>query len=264
MPTTIVNLDFRELSSQTIADCMITDPPYSPHTHRSAVSQSAKGGARKRDLGFTHITEELRRATCALANRIPRWSVIFSDLESITLWKDCLEEAGATYIRTVPWVRWSMPQLSGDRPPQGAEAIILAYGNSSGAKSWNGPGNLTHLEHTCLRGEGKHKTEKPLDLMLDLVNWFSNPGETVIDPFAGSGTTGLACRILGRHFIGSEIDSEWATKAKHRIEFPDQLSKRDSERYQRWLATEEIRKTEQARIAAINEKARYKNARRTE
>jgi site-specific DNA-methyltransferase (adenine-specific) len=53
-----------------------------------------------------------------------------------------------------------------------------------------------------LRGEDKHKAEKPLDQALDLVEWFSDEGETVFDPFAGSGTIGLACRILGRSYLG--------------------------------------------------------------
>ncbi len=51
-----------------------------------------------------------------------------------------------------------------------------------------------------------------------LVNWFSDEGETVLDPFMGSGTTGVACAKLGRRFIGIEIDESYFDIACRRIE----------------------------------------------
>ena len=235
---------------------MITDPPYRAHVHEAATSQSIEGGARHRDLGFDHLTEELRLWTCALASKVERWSVIFSDVESVGLWKSGLEQCGATYIRAIPWVRWSMPQLSGDRPPQGHEMIVVAYGQGKGRKHWNGPGNLTHFAHTALRGEGKHKCEKPLDLMLDLADWFSDPGELVIDPFMGSGTTGVACDLLRRNFHGCEQDAEWHRKAESRLLSP--LSERDRERAARWLARAKEVDAEKERLAKHTAKVRAK------
>ena len=217
-------------------DVLLCDPPYSSHVHNNAVSCSAVRGTRKRDMGFGHLTPSLRRQTCLLAAQARRWVVIYSDQESTWLWRLGLQAAGAHYIRTVPWVRWSSPQLSGDRPPTGCESVVIAYGSARGRKHWNGPGNLTHLSHKCLRGEGKHKAEKPLDQMLDLVSYFSDPGELVLDPFAGSGTTGLACSLLGRNFIGAEIDPVWAAKAETRIATRP-MSDRDTERYARWQAS---------------------------
>jgi site-specific DNA-methyltransferase (adenine-specific) len=248
--------DCRELDWGS-PDVLITDPPYRPHVHKKGVSQSAKGGARNRDLGFDALSQSLRDWTCGVAARVKRWAIIFSDIESATLWHEGLVLAGATPIRMIPWVRWSMPQLSGDRPPQGAELVIVAYGKERGRKHWNGPGNLTHLAHTCLRGDGKHKAEKPLDLMLDLVDWFSDPGELVVDPFSGSGTTGLACKLLGREFAGAEQDPDWYERARLRINSP--LSERDAERAERWRAAQVIAEHDKARRALINKTARYKN-----
>jgi DNA methylase len=217
---------------------MITDPPYREHVHKKAVSQSLKGGVRERNFGFEHLTPALRRHTARIAATVRRWSVIYSDIESLTWWRISLQAAGAKYVRPVPWVRWSMPQLSGDRPPTGCEMITVAYGSAKGKKSWNGPGNLTALAHKCLRGAEKHKAEKPLDQALDLVNWFSEPGECVVDPFAGSGTIGVACALLGREYYGIELDPVWAEAARKRIAAADTLNDRDQERLSRWLSVE--------------------------
>lgn len=218
-------------------DVMIADPPYSSHVHKNATSQSPGRGTRFRDLGFESLSDELRNTIASYAARVKRWSLIYSDIEGLSDWKTAASFYGATYIRPLAWVRWSMPQLSGDRPPTGFELVTCYWGSQKGRKSWNGPGSLTHLNHKCLRGEGKHKAEKPLDQALDLVSWFTNPGDRVLDPCAGSGVMGLACKMLGREYVGYEISAEWAAKAKARIASPT-LSERDAERHARWLETQ--------------------------
>lgn len=252
----IHNADCREVEWGDY-DCLITDPPYRAAVHAKATSQSRGGGARHRDLGFEHLSEELMEYTADLAAGAKRWSVIFSDLESIGAWQEMLDVRGATYIRTIPWVRWSMPQLSGDRPPQGAEAVIIAYGYGDGRKHWNGPGNLTHFDHTCLRGDGKHKAEKPLDLMLELVEYFSDEHELVIDPFAGSGTTGAACKGLNRRFVGAEMNEEWAAKGNERLtRFP--FNERDKKRYDIYVDRYRTRLGDMERMKSHTAKVRVK------
>ncbi len=67
--------------------------------------------------------------------------------------------------------------------------------------------------------DGKlHITQKPLDLITKLVTNSSQKGETVLDPFMGSGTTGVACNNAGRNFIGIEIDKDYFEKARKRLE----------------------------------------------
>jgi DNA modification methylase len=62
-----------------------------------------------------------------------------------------------------------------------------------------------------------HQTQKPLALMEILVRLFSDPGELILDPFAGSGTTGVAAVRLGRRFIGWEMSPEYAEIARRRL-----------------------------------------------
>lgn len=237
-------------------DVMIVDPPYRAHVHKSAVSQSIGGGSRSRDLGFDHLTVALRQRIARFAALTKRWSVIYTDLESMTWWRLSLQAAGATYIRAIPWVRWSMAQLSGDRPPTGCEMLIVAYGSGKGRKHWNGPGNLVSLTHTCLRGDGKHKTEKPLDQLLDLVSYFSDPDEVVFDPCSGSGTTGLACKLTGRQFVGLEIDPVWAEFANARL--VGALTDRDQTRLTKWRVSQEAQAVDKQRLADHTAKIREK------
>lgn len=215
-------------------DVLITDPPYREHVHQNATSQSRGRGTRKRDLGFQSLTRAGRVATAQWCAWVKRWSVVYSDVENSNLLRWAVQARGAEYIRTMPWVRWSMPQLTGDRPPQGFEHILCFH--PPGKKHWNGPGNLVAFQHLALRGESKHKCEKPLDQALDLVSWFSDLGESILDPFAGHGTLGLACRLLGRSYVGLEVDPDWATKAQVRLAGP--LTDRDVERVRRWLDTD--------------------------
>ncbi len=64
---------------------------------------------------------------------------------------------------------------------------------------------------------GKHPTQKPLKVLNHFINILSNPGDTVFDPFMGSGSTGVSCELLKRNFIGIELNTEYYDIAEKRI-----------------------------------------------
>lgn len=64
----------------------------------------------------------------------------------------------------------------------------------------------------------KHPTQKPISLMERCVEIWSDQGDIILDPFMGSGTTGVACKNLNRNFIGIELDETYFNIAKERIE----------------------------------------------
>ncbi len=71
----------------------------------------------------------------------------------------------------------------------------------------------------AVRGEmPDHPSPKPIEYMRKLITRVTEPGDVVLDPFTGSGTTGVACAMEGRDFIGIEIDPEYFKIAKARIE----------------------------------------------
>ena len=63
-----------------------------------------------------------------------------------------------------------------------------------------------------------HPTQKPIELMSTIIEYWTKPNDTILDPFMGSGTTGVAAQRMGRNFIGIEIDEKYFHMAKERIE----------------------------------------------
>ena len=82
----------------------------------------------------------------------------------------------------------------------------------------NGGGGTGISARENVRAKNIHPTVKPLKLMSYIVTIGSRPGDTVLDPFLGSGTTGVAAKILHRNFIGFEIERKYFEIAEHRID----------------------------------------------
>jgi site-specific DNA-methyltransferase (adenine-specific) len=211
-------------------DHVITDPPYEAEAHTKQRRTKVAGWRKARDRGeadkvataapleFSAITGEQRRNVAAQIGRVCRgWAVVFCQVEAVHAWRNALGDAGMRYRRTIVWVKPdAMPSLHGRWPGQGFEAIVLAQASRKGAPKCPGGGKAIYFEHRRAQ-TGVHPTAKPLPLMRDLVELVSNPGELVCDPYAGSGTTGVACRALGRKFVGWEVDAEHFRTALRRI-----------------------------------------------
>jgi site-specific DNA-methyltransferase (adenine-specific) len=81
------------------------------------------------------------------------------------------------------------------------------------------PTRAFNYAHGELASEGKfHPTQKPLPLMRWCIHHLPEPNRTILDPFLGSGTTGVACVKLGRSFIGIEVEPKYFEIAVRRIE----------------------------------------------
>lgn len=210
-------------------DHVITDPPYSEHVHtKSRRGLSAHNGKQKRfisegrELGFEHLDLRVMRAAARHFGRLARrWVLVFSDIESTHLWRAALEAAGLEYIRTGLWDKiGGAPQFTGDRPAVAAEAITIAH--RPGLKRWNGGGKrgIWSYPIAVARGDGTvryHTAQKPELLMDALVRDFTEVGDLVLDPFAGSGTTGVSAIRQGRRFIGYERDEAYLEAARRRL-----------------------------------------------
>jgi len=101
---------------------------------------------------------------------------------------------------------------------KGVKGEYLADVLSINPQSANAGHNGIGREKWTKEQNGRHPTPKPLPLMERLVGVLASHSETVLDPFMGSGTTGVACVNLGRKFIGIEIEPKYFDIACRRIE----------------------------------------------
>ena len=215
-------------------DHIITDPPYDEHTHgkqrRGAAggkghqfgfgTGGSSGISLERHVGFGFISDEDTSSVATQVSRVAsRWSLTFCAVEQFPSWRVAFEAAGRQHVRVGIWFKpGCTPQFTGDRPASACEAIEITH--PRGHKRWNGGGGYGFWEVPIVKeqsGERCHPTQKPLDLMLALVRDFTDPGELVCDPFAGSGTTGVACLRLGRRFVGWERDPKYHAVAVKRL-----------------------------------------------
>lgn len=203
---------------------IITDPPYSEQTHRQAAARPDEfpdGQVRQTDLGFEHLSDELREAAAEqFARLVRRWVLVFCDSEGVDGWIRSLTKYGLRHVRVGAWwKRGATPSFHGRYPASWHESIEMAH--TGEALRWNGGGKGAVYEHPIVSTQGGdrvHPTQKPVPLMVELVRDFTEEGEIILDPFAGSGSTGIACRKLKRLFVGFERNPEWTEAANRRIE----------------------------------------------
>ncbi len=191
-------------------DVCLTDPPYDEKTHK---------GAR---YGFRATSNEISFPPLANYEWVPaalavtdRWVVAFCALEQFGQYRDA---AGDCWVRAGFWHRINgVPQFTGDRPGQPGEGLAIMHG--PGKKRWNRGGHHAFWSFPKISSSDKeHETQKPLELMASLLNDFTDQDETILDCFAGSGTTGVACAKSKRRFIGVEANPTHFATACRRIE----------------------------------------------
>lgn len=205
---------------------VITDPPYEQeaHSHGRRALGKQEGGDRSVEmlpLDFEPMTADLRaHVSSAAAGLCDGWFLTFCQAEAVALWRAAHEAAGAKYLRAMVWIKPDgAPQFTGDRPGMGYESIVASW---CGARrsAWNGGGRHGVFTHPNRENNSpkEHMTQKPIGLMRELVGLFSGHGETILDPFMGSGTTGVAAVGMGRQFVGVEQEARHFETACRRIE----------------------------------------------
>jgi DNA modification methylase len=95
---------------------------------------------------------------------------------------------------------------------------ILAYGKDPYLQDGKGRRPDTFFQKSTDKSGADHPVEKPANFMRWLIERTTREGDTIFDPFMGSGTTGVACVQTGRNFIGCEIDPEYFAIAEKRIQ----------------------------------------------
>jgi len=202
-------------------DVMITDPPFAPKTHSNARTNKGghKGGSDLIDfapLDYDGLVARLEH----LAQFVKTWAV-FTCEWTYAAKMDKNPPSGWEFVRCGVWTKPDgAPQITGDRPGQGWEAIVFLHRLNAkgkpGRKKWNGGGRSSVFHHGVCR-DALYPTQKPVTLISDFVRLFTNPGDTVLDPFCGSGTTLHVAKQLGRKAIGCDISEKACRLAESRL-----------------------------------------------
>jgi site-specific DNA-methyltransferase (adenine-specific) len=208
---------------------VICDPPYGFHgdgtsrknAGRYSLDGDSGGGWQQIECDDWNDTIPVEWIPCAAELLVPGGAMLaFTDCQAPRdLW-DAYKAAGIHPLRYVYWSK-NDPPLNPSKSFTSAIEVAV-FGRKEGkVHAWNGACG-TRNEFRCAKPPGGserfHPTQKPVKLMLWLVELISNPGDWILDPFMGSGTTGVAAIKLGRKFIGIERDAGYFEAARKRIE----------------------------------------------
>ena len=208
-------LDVMRALPDASVGAVLTDPPYNARTHAKSRTNTPQGEFAS-GIDFTAMSPKTLRFALAECGRVSRGWVVATLAYQHAVELEASPPDGLRVLRIGVWVKPDpMPQITGDRPAQGWEAI--AYMHRSDVRSkWSGGGKHGNYILSSGRNEG-HPTTKPIGMLRDMVRRFTEPGETVLDPFAGSGTTLRAAVDEGRRAIGVEIDAKYCAIAASRM-----------------------------------------------
>lgn len=209
-----------EMIGEVAVGHVITDPPYSDYTKNGARTHPNVGFDRANSIyiDFEISLDDLRSVLCNCALISSRWVIATLDWRHIAPLADT-PPIGLKFIRFGVWIKPDgAPQFTGDRPAPGWEGVAIFH-SAHHKMRWNAGGSRAVWTHSIVRAsEIGHPTPKPIPLMLELITQFTDPGETILDPFAGSGTTLLAAKRLKRKAIGIELNEDYCRIAAERLD----------------------------------------------
>jgi DNA modification methylase len=214
---TIINGDalnvLRTLEAETV-EAVITDPPYGIGYQSARRTDTAQRKPKiandgKPFIWFLYDAYRILKADKPIA--------LFCEWRHQETFRIAMETAGFIIKSQVIWDRdWhGLGDLNGQFAPQ-HDVVWFA---SKGRFEFPGERPKSILRFKRVDAEAlQHPNEKPIALMRYLVETLTSRGDTVLDPFCGSGTTAVACSATGRKFVGCEIDANYIRIAERRLQ----------------------------------------------
>jgi len=213
----------KELEPSSI-DAIIVDPPYGINSKvrwELADADHNKSIKRKGILNDGEDNLPLLKESLDLAYRVLKDN---SAMFFFTKWNklgdhiQLIQDAGFKVKNNLIWLKnnHGLGDLKGSFAPK-YECIIYA---TKGRVILNGKRDTDILEFARVHNP-LHIHQKPIDLLEYLITKVTEPGDTILDFFMGTGSTGVACQNTNRHFIGCELDEETYQLALERIKNRD-------------------------------------------
>jgi adenine-specific DNA-methyltransferase len=184
-------------------DLVLTDPPYLVNFHdRSGRSISGDDNGRWLKPAFRQIYRVLKPG---------RFCVSFYGWNKVDEFFAAWKAAGFRPSGHLVWPK-NYASSRGMLAYQHEQAYLLAKGNP--ARPARPLPDVLEWRYT---GNRLHPTQKPVPALKPVIEAFTRRGDTVLDPFCGSGSTLLAAKILGRRYIGIELEREYCAAAQRRL-----------------------------------------------
>lgn len=222
-----------EKISPNSINLIVTDPPYNlghfmknRDTNLSKMRDNFFGAAGWDDMGLDEWKKSMDDFFESAAKVMKKGGtlIMFMAIIKVETIIGLAEKHGFYYKTTGIWHKTNpMPRNMNLHFVNSTEAwIYFTYKTRTG--TFNNNGVLIHdfietsVTPNSERKYGKHPTQKPERLLLHFVTILSNKGDWVLDPFMGSGTTGVIAKRTGRNFIGIELGKKYFDMAKSRID----------------------------------------------
>jgi site-specific DNA-methyltransferase (adenine-specific) len=216
----------RKMEKETV-DLVLTDPPYiisKPSGFKSVVNGeqrfavSTEHGEWDKEENFS--LEDLGDSIKEYYRVLKKHGtmITFCDLWKISDVKRLMETAGFKQIRFIEWIKTNPVPLNSSRNYLTNAREVALLGVKVSKPTFHSKYDNGVYQFPICHEKGRfHPTQKPLMLMHQLIEKHSNPGDVVLDTFAGAATTLLAAKNLGRGYVGCELDEDFFDKAEKRL-----------------------------------------------
>lgn len=206
-------------------DLILTDPPYNIAQYSTGNIDLPGRSALNNDLGKWDLADIDPKEFVGDFKRIlkPNGNAfIFTSYNLIGKWHEAFDPEFDTFQFFVWHKKNPAPKIYKNGFLNSCELVICLW--NKGHK-WNFTTQAemhNFIETSICTGKErlknpKHPAQKPVQLLEHFIKIASNPGDIVLDPFMGVGSTGVAAKTLGRSFIGAEIDDSFYNAAKQRL-----------------------------------------------
>jgi len=223
----------KDMASQSI-DLILTSPPYNMNLRIRNGKYCSRQITKELTTKYTNFSDNLNMddyfdfndkviAECLRVSSLVFYNVQFLTGNKPALFK-LIGKYGDKIKEVIVWDKINAQPAIGELVLNSQFEVILIFENDcpESRKFNNAQFKRGKLSNVWAIKRGKkyvkgHGAVFPIDLAYKVIENFTKKGHKVCDPFAGSGTTGVACKYLQRDFIGFEIDKNYALEANQRI-----------------------------------------------
>lgn len=185
-------------------DLVVTDPPYLVN-YRDRTGRTLLNDDNPQ--GVLPVYEQLFRVL-----KDDSYCISFYGWNAIAAFSQTWEQAGFRTVGHIVWPK-SYTSRAGHMRYQHESAFVLAKGFP---RKPDDP--ISDVQPWAYSGNRAHPTEKAVSILAPLIRSFSKPGDLVLDPFSGSGSTAVAAALNGRRYLGIELEERYCALARRRLE----------------------------------------------